>query len=188
MTEQQLEEKSDILEESQETDCFMLDDDDDDEIPTEHINTFKPIPVYQQEAAMNKPIQVMDDKRKLIEPNDTSFLSRVGHLSLGFGRDKFYCGTGTVFALNEKNNTFFAVTCAHNCILYKPTKNIKLKKGRFNRRKVKSDNNKESEIIASYKVVNYWIHPKYEPSRQTSEYDVAILECKNGDNYFKLSK
>eukprot|EP01084_Bolivina_argentea_P160952 280227_1 len=160
----------------------------------ENFNTiYKSIPNYAQQLQYTKEkiMQGDPDSRKCYDTNEVTALSRIGQLCMLFNttnnNEAKGFGTATIFYHNPNTKRMYAITCAHNLLHYDAwTDSIwTLKSMWFDRRL--TNNYKiysSSKSIKRYIVDETWSHPKYDPKRVLSGFDLAIISFIDDDQYF----
>jgi len=149
-------------------------------------NPYVAIPTLAKEAGI---FTEDEDKRIMIQTKDTpDFFHRIGQLRMDFetnNKTVSYNGTASVFAVDKTTKKAYAVTCAHNLVIYDPLKNTPnyCTAVTFERRKTIAKGSSKS--IKEYKVSDKWIHPDYDPSKAVDSNDLAIIDFYDDDEYFK---
>ena len=119
------------------------------------------------------------DRRKKVDtlsmkllPNcdEVDIMQYVLQLTMQFGEDKFYVGTGTIFKIIQ--NTLYILTCAHNVITFHPYKNQKYHAQNI---WIKFQN-------TEYPASKFYIYPKYTKKYRLGN-DLAVIECEIHESF-----
>ena len=133
----------------------------------------------------------MKERNKSYDNNNIEFYSRIGRLMMTFDdpidsnqENIHFVATATIFYVDDIQRRAYAITAAHNLVLYNDVDKIMhcLKNMSF-QRPVTSD----WRISQQYDVDEIWIHPKYDATRLTQEYDLGIVSFRYDDDFCQTS-